>query len=101
MQWEFEVKFNLQPIKLRAEQIYCGDSVDRYRVTGRNRSLIFQTNAPLLRKLNLKHKRWEWKLYEGTLTNQYLLEQIPKLLESYIKKQDKPTGRGGMKPYKK
>jgi hypothetical protein len=101
MEFEFTIKFNYRDIRLRAVLIYSGRLVERYRVEAKNRSLVFQTNAPLLRKLNLRHKKWDWKLFSGNLDNAYLLETIPKALEAAIKEHDKSAGQNSSKTHKR
>ena len=85
MEWGFRIYFDRKYIRLRAKIIYTTPLIEIITVTGRNRSLTFQSNRPLLIAKGLKHRRIIWKLVDGTLSNSHLLGAITQALESHLK----------------
>lgn len=88
MTFGFIIRFDGKRIRLRAEQVYLSDQVERYKVVARNKSLTFQSNRPLLRSKGLKNKKADWKIIDGQLHNTYILSEIIKALEAYLKSDD-------------
>lgn len=74
---------------LLVEQISETDQIEKYKVSGKNKSLTIQSNRPLLRARNLKYRRPNWKLIEGQLHNIHLLEKIFDTVEAYLKMLEK------------
>jgi len=62
--------------KLNVKLIWYDDVFEHYQVTGRNKSIILETNRRLLFKKGLKHKPPTWKLIEGQGYNMGILEKI-------------------------
>lgn len=85
MEWVLRVYYDRKSIRLRAKIIYTTPLIEIITVTGRNRSLTFQSNRPLLLAKGLKHRRINWKLVDGTLSNSHLLDTIIRTLESRLK----------------
>ena len=85
MEWVFRIYFDRKYIRLRAKIIYTTPLIEIITVTGKNRSLTFQSNRPLLIAKGLKHRRINWKLVDGTLSNSHLLETIIRTLETRFK----------------
>jgi hypothetical protein len=52
---------------------------------GKNRSIVLQSNRPLLRIKGLKNKRLDWKLIEGQMNNSHVLQAIILKLERLLK----------------
>ena len=69
----------------QVDEIYNDGSIERYRLTGRNKSVVIQSNRPLLRGKGLKHKKVEWKLTEGLIQVSYglnlVVEEIMKVID--------------------
>jgi hypothetical protein len=85
MEWVLRVCYDRKSIRLRAKIIYTTPLIEIITVTGRNRSLTFQSNRPLLLAKGLKHRRINWKLVDGSLSNSHLLGAITDLLELHLK----------------
>jgi hypothetical protein len=77
-------------LALIAECIYKSEQIERFRVSGKNRSIVLQTNYPLLKAQNSK-KKIDWKLIEGTMSDVQLLQNIINELEYILK--DNGTSR--------
>ena len=76
MEWGFRIYFDRKYIRLRAKIIYTTPLIEIITVTGKNRSLTFQSNRPLLIAKGLKHRRIIWKLVDGKLSNSLFTEFI-------------------------
>lgn len=68
---------------LKVERFYVSDQIERYRITGGNRSIELQTNRPYLKARGRK-KHYTWKLISGEMTYASTLETIISTLESEI-----------------
>ena len=70
----------------QVNEIYNDGSIERYRLTGKNKAVVLQSNRPLLRAKGLKHKKVEWKLTEGIVQVSYSLnltiDEIMKEIET-------------------
>ena len=49
MEWHFIIRFDQKDLHLKAERIYLSEQVERIKVMGKNRSIVLQSNRPLLR----------------------------------------------------
>lgn len=85
MEWRFTIRFDQRDIRLLAKQVYLSDQIERIAVSGRNRTIILQSNRPLLRSKGLKNKRLDWKLIEGSMNNSHVLQTIILKLERILK----------------
>lgn len=85
MEWGLRIYYDRKYIRLKAKIIYSTPLIEIITVTGRNRSLTFQSNRPLLLAKGLKQRRINWKLVDGTLSNSHLLSAILKSLETHLK----------------
>jgi len=70
------------------ERIEKGHSFEKFLVWAKNNPhkwVILQTNRPLIRnKLNLKTKRYTWKVIEGDIKNQRAFEETIEVIEKYL-----------------
>jgi len=66
------------------------DQVECYRIKGKTRSLLFRNNRPQLKNLNSR-KKVDWKLIEGELKDQKLLQNILTEIQSIIKAEETPS----------
>lgn len=85
MDWIIRVYYDRKYIRLRAKIIYTTPLIEIITVTGKNRSLTLQSNRPLLISKKLKHRKINWKLVDGTVSNSHLLDAIIKALEIHLK----------------
>lgn len=87
MQWVISVQYEKKNIRLLAKQIYSSPEIELIKIAGRNRSVTLQSNRPFYKARGLKHRRINWKLIDGTISNGKLLELIIKNVELYLKDQ--------------
>jgi hypothetical protein len=85
VEWLFTIPYDRKFIRLKARLIYLSDQVERVMVIGKNRSIILQSNRPMLENKGLKNKRIQWKITEGTLHNSKVLQIILLSLEKHLK----------------
>jgi hypothetical protein len=79
--------------RLRVEKIYESNQVVRYKVSGRNRSIVMQTNEPFFRNRGMKHRRPDWKIWEGQMHQRGFLGLLIKELE-YMRQREAKQARG-------
>jgi hypothetical protein len=85
---DFSIKINhdRKIIRLQVEKIFEKDGFEQYKVSARNKTLILQSNRPLLRDKGLRFKRPKWTLESGQLHNAALLDKIISAVYSHIEK---------------
>lgn len=66
---------------LNAEIIYKSGQVERYKVSGQNRSIILQNDYPLIESRPSRKGRVNWKLILGAMNDGELLLSIIRELE--------------------
>lgn len=80
--YQLVVIHNRTRYRIRVEQLPADESFEYYRITGRNRSVVYKNNRPVLQRHNLKHRKPTWKIHEGNIWNAAfelkLLEEIEK-----------------------
>ncbi|MBL7739368.1 MAG: hypothetical protein JNK14_09115 [Chitinophagaceae bacterium] len=82
-------------LRFKVEQVYLSDQLEKYKVSGRNKSITLQSNRPLLRAKGMKTRRPDWKLIEGQLQDENILRQIIENLNGYLKKEERGKGLPG------
>ena len=85
MEWGLRIYYDRKYIRLRAKIIYFTPLIEIITVTSKNKILTFQSNRPILIAKGLKHRRINWKLVDGTLSNSHLLGAITNALELHLK----------------
>ena len=80
MEWSLRIYYDRKYIRLRAKIIYFTPQIEIITVTSKNKILTFQSNRPLLIAKGLKHRRINWKLVDGMLSNSHLLGAITNAL---------------------
>lgn len=89
---DFFLKNGYKTYRMTVELVSEDASFERYKIIAKNnpgKFIILQNNRPLIRGKNLKHKRLNWMVVEGEITNRTALEEVIKILEFWI---EPPTG---------
>ncbi len=86
MNWLLEVEHERKKYRVYADLIMKDESKEAYRITTRSKSVVIQSNRPLLRNKGLKHKKPIWKIIEGESKSPYLLDKV---IEALMKEIDK------------
>jgi hypothetical protein len=85
MEWGLKIIFDRKVYRYRAELKPYSNSFEHIRIIARNKTLVFQSNRPLLKSKFLKHRPIDFILIQGTVNNQYFLELIMKSLEEKLR----------------
>ena len=76
-------------VRLQVKQIYLSKQLERYEVTGKNKTLVLQSNRPLIRSKGMKTRKPDRKLIAGNLHNVSFLERLINTLENYLKNNER------------
>jgi len=76
MEWVMKIIFDRKMYQYHAQLIQVSNELEHIRVVAHNKTLVFQSNRPLLLSKGLKHRRVDYKLIQGTLNNSYFLGLI-------------------------
>jgi len=85
MEWVFTITFDRRILRLRAKLINSDSFYELIQVSGSNRSIVLQSNRPMLLNKGLRHRKVYWKLKEGVVHNPYVLDLIIKNVEDYLR----------------
>lgn len=86
MNWLLFVEHERKKYRVFADLIMADKEKEQYRITTRSKSIVIQSNRPLLRNKGLKHKKPIWKVVEGESKSPYLLDKV---IEALMKEIDK------------
>lgn len=85
MKFWITIQHDRKTYNYEVEQIEKTASIEKYRVNGRNGSVVFQNNRPVFIKRNLKHRRPDWKMVEGEIRYRSFAELIVDAINNYLK----------------
>jgi hypothetical protein len=86
MTFPITINYYKQTIRLSVEQVYIDDRVERYRVTGSNGMIVFQSNRPLFWNKGVKHRIGTWQQTEGKALGSHALELIAKAIVDHVER---------------
>jgi hypothetical protein len=89
MVFKFRILYERRYKNLIGEIIHTDKRSERIKVSGRNRSIVIQSNRPLLLSKGLKHRRIDWKIVEGDMNSPFVFGLICEEIERFFKKQEK------------
>ena len=84
MLFKIRILYEKRYKNLIGEVIYSDKRSERIRVSGGNRSIVIQSNRPLLLSKGLKHRRIEWKIVEGDMNSLFVFGLICEEIEKVI-----------------
>lgn len=76
------ITYDRKKYKYIAKTISQTHQFEFIEITARNKSIILRSNRPLLLYKGLKHRKLDWKIVNGNLSNSYFFELIVKALET-------------------
>ncbi len=88
MIFKFRILHEKRYKNLIGEIIYSDKRSERIKVSGRNRSIVIQSNRPLLLSKGLKYRRIDWKIVEGDMNSPFVFRLISDEIERFLKKQE-------------
>lgn len=62
------------------------ERTERFKVFGRNKTIILESNRPFFRNRGLKRRKPEWKVVEGEIQSGAGLEQIIECIMARVDK---------------
>lgn len=69
-------------IRLKVEKIFKNRDVERYKITGKNRSITIESNRPFIRiTKKLKSHPITWRITFGVINNMSFLNKIYQAVE--------------------
>jgi len=83
MAFSITIIFNRKRYTYKVQRIALTNREESYKIIGKNKSLIFTNNRPLLKAKKLKHWKPEWKM-EGELWNVHFKSLIIEALDKAI-----------------
>ena len=99
MKWQFNVQEGSKNHNLTAEIILTTYQIEEIRISGAGISLVLQNNRPLLEAIDLKVPL-TWRIIQGEIKNQALLNLVKKQLESHLTNPAKINKQAGKKAVK-
>lgn len=85
MKFKFRILYEKRYKNLVGEVIYSDKRSERIRISGRNRSIVIQSNRPLLLSKGLKNRRIVWKIVEGDINSPFVFGLICEEIERVLK----------------
>lgn len=85
MEFRISITHDRRQYRFLVRQLPSDPSFDYYQVIGRNGSITFRNNAPVLRRHSLKHRRPDWKITQGDIWNAQFKQKILEALEAALK----------------
>lgn len=62
-----KILIDRRPRQYQVQQIYADTRNERYRIIGRDKSIVLENNRPLVRGKGLRTFPVKWKVIEGTV----------------------------------
>jgi len=84
------MQFYISPIiegkltRLKVERTFESDSIEKFEVTAKNKSLTLQTNRNIFKTKGLKHRKGQWTLIAGSLHHSYSLQKITDAIDAKL-----------------
>lgn len=92
MEFYISVRWEMKYVRLKVERVYLSNQIERFNVIARNRTIVIQSNRPLLRANGMKHRKPDWKLVEGEIFNMSFLVSLINTIYRHIKREEKKAG---------
>lgn len=80
MTFEIKIELNQKWYRMNVEQVHASESLERFKVTGGNRSILLETNRPESKKRKRKPK---WKILSGDIQRNNLEEAALAMLRIF------------------
>lgn len=85
MEFPIQIMHDRKRYRFKVQQLPSDPSFDYYKVIGKNGSITFRNNAPVMRRHKLKYRPPEWRVHENDLRFASFKEAIIKALNAYLK----------------
>jgi len=95
MIFSIQLKLGSRVFYMYCERTETGQTFERFMLWPRDNPrkwIILQNNRPLIRKkLNLRSKRYNWKVIQGSIKDQSALDRAIEIIETYLEENDSPS----------
>lgn len=91
MEFYISVQWENRYVRLKVERTFQSDQIERFKVIARNRSLILQSNRPLLRSNGMRHRKPDWKLVDGEIFDMAFLQSLVLTINRFIKREERKS----------
>lgn len=81
MELRITINHDRRNYRLLVRKLPSDQSFDYYEVVGRNGSMVFRNNGPVLRRHNLKYRKPVWKIISGDIWNLSFKQKLLEALE--------------------
>lgn len=88
--FQIKVRYGSRDYKYNVEMISYALGSERFKLIARNKTLILQSNRPVLRRKGLKHRKPDWSLESGEMANSKFLEELQEAIYNHVEKNNLP-----------
>lgn len=86
MRFQITIKAGYQKNTIIVERIHLDERTERYKLIGRDRSIVLESNRPFFRNRGLMHRKPDWKIVEGQAMNGQPFEATIKAIMAVVDK---------------
>lgn len=61
------IKSGYKNHKLMVEYLPVNDRIERFKVSGKDKYVVLESNRPFFRNRGIKHRKPDWTIYEGSV----------------------------------
>ena len=84
MRFRISITHDRKKYNLTVEQVKFSATVEQFRVHGRNKEIVIESNRPLFRNKGLKSREPDWKIVSGELSTSSGFEVIVEAIMKYL-----------------
>lgn len=59
------IKDGYKKHRLLVEYIPVNNKIERFKISGKDKYIVLESNRPLFRNRGIKHRKPDWKVFEG------------------------------------
>ncbi|HTB52946.1 MAG TPA: hypothetical protein VK718_09255 [Ferruginibacter sp.] len=86
MTFKIRIKYSGRWYQFVVEQFDVDERNEKFRIIARNKIVVLQSNRPFFRSKGIKHRKPDWKVIEGEISNSSGLEDIQKAILEVVDK---------------
>jgi hypothetical protein len=78
------IRYGSRDYTFKVQMLVYALGVERFQVIARNKTLVLESNRPVFRRKGLKHRKPEWTLIAGEVSNSGFLELIQTAIYDWV-----------------
>lgn len=82
--FSIQIRSNYRMYTIRVLHIPIDQHTEQFRLLGRNKTVVLESNRPFFRKRNLKHRKPDWKVVEGKVDHLSSLEPVKEAILKHL-----------------